>query len=534
MFAHLLAVFIVSPSFLMYAFVCYVWSNIQRIIVKTLTRLCSLSGLNEPVKVYRVIYKRKFVGLDIASPHNFLCLFWGSRSIFTMLNSNVTPYCFHGYHVYFVETESELDLGDKQGLYQTQWKQAKKLLVVSMKDYFKFVQGLPQPDVRVVFLTSTGRCGESQLTALLQNIRSVKSISEPDIFTTLARPSDQRELRPQTIGLLHAASFKLLSHFVAQKSPCRTLVIRGRPVCLDSVPLMFQYAPWVKHLFMYGQGSRTVRSLRAVFQNAPSLQNQVIEVTVNGDRVTDIDSLVCMTWARIAARFTELRRKKIPIYSIRHEDMVADPALCLQSIINTYELKIDASEKQSLFHGLEAARSHKQNGMMMSAESRLLCEAICQRMAVPSLFGNEPLPGAIFSTREPINTATADETKTPIRSTREVCQPDYKTRETFDFEEEHDELRRKTRRTTRTKFQTYCEVINPSLTKHPMYCNHDVLERNRIATTRRKQHALKDCTLNAEAIRSSRCPDFTLPNFFATNPPDLMTATCYLLIKDFI
>ncbi|ELU00486.1 hypothetical protein CAPTEDRAFT_186409 [Capitella teleta] len=53
----------------------------------------------------------------------------------------------------------------------------------------------------------------------------------------------------------------------------------------------------------------------------------------------------------------------------------------------------------------------------------------------------------------------------------------------FDFEED-DELRRKTRRTTRTKFQTYCEVNKPSLTKHAMYCKHDVLERNRIATTR--------------------------------------------------
>ena len=138
--------------------------------------------------------------------------------------------------------------------------------------------------------------------------------------------------------------------------------------------------------------------------------------------------------------------------------------------------------------------------------------------------------------------------------------------ETFDFEEEDAESKRKTRQTIRTKFQTYCETINPSLTKHPMYCNRNVLEQNRIATTRlrlsshnlaiergrwlrkpqeerlcptchviqHEQHALKDCLLNAEARGSSQYPDFTLPNFFAAEPPDVMTATCYALIKDFI
>ncbi|ELU18775.1 hypothetical protein CAPTEDRAFT_218505 [Capitella teleta] len=145
------------------------------------------------------------------------------------------------------------------------------------------------------------------------------------------------------------------------------------------------------------------------------------------------------------------------------------------------------------------------------------------------------------------------------------CASYVQALETFDFEEEHDKLRRKTRCTTRMKFQTFCKVINPSLTKHTMYCNHDVLEQKRIATTRlrlsshnlaiergrwlqkpreerlcstchviqHEQHALKDCTLNTEARRSSQNPDFT-SNFFAAEMPDVITATCYTLIKHFI
>ena len=155
---------------------------------------------------------------------------------------------------------------------------------------------------------------------------------------------------------------------------------------------------------------------------------------------------------------------------------------------------------------------------------------------------------------------------TKCQSENTPCARYIQALETFDREEEDAELKRRTRQTTRTKFQTYCEMINPSLTKHPMYCSHDLLEQNRIATSRLRlsshnlaiergrwlrkpreerlcptchvvqdeRHALQDCTLNAEARRASNYPDLTLPNFFTAEAPDAMTKTCYALINDFI
>ena len=163
---------------------------------------------------------------------------------------------------------------------------------------------------------------------------------------------------------------------------------------------------------------------------------------------------------------------------------------------------------------------------------------------------------------DPFNHAwnLAREARTPTARYIEALQ-------TFAMDQEMEALKQRVRSSTRTKYQSYCQLMNPNLTKSEIYTDPDLREHERIVTTKfrlsshnlaiergrwlRKprderlcpecdviqdeSHALMDCRITA-AVRSEHCRDMhlRLPDFFTRNATSAAVRACFVLIKDFI
>ena len=117
---------------------------------------------------------------------------------------------------------------------------------------------------------------------------------------------------------------------------------------------------------------------------------------------------------------------------------------------------------------------------------------------------------------------------------------------------------------TRTKYIMYKTLMNPSFVVHQMYSEPDIKEHERLAVTRFRlsshnlaiergrwsrtprelrlcqcgcvqdeKHMIEECQ-NVAPIRERRAElDFSLPNFFDSEPIKTMVHTCHSIIKDF-
>eukprot|EP00914_Ancora_sagittata_P021352 GHVO01042142.1.p1 GENE.GHVO01042142.1~~GHVO01042142.1.p1 ORF type:complete len:189 (+),score=12.61 GHVO01042142.1:69-635(+) len=153
----------------------------------------------------------------------------------------------------------------------------------------------------------------------------------------------------------------------------------------------------------------------------------------------------------------------------------------------------------------------------------------------------------------------ANEARTPIA--RYV-----QSLETFDMDREIETLKEKVRTSTRTKYQTYVGLMNPNLTKSPIYTDPGVKEHERIVTTKLRlsshnlaiekgrwqrkpreerlcpechviqdeTHAMTECRINGD-VRREHCVALRLdlPDLFTLNETVIAARACYMLMKDF-
>ena len=169
----------------------------------------------------------------------------------------LTPYCLdrRSRSLLFVETPPGVDLCTAHPFfYQAQRLSAVRLHSVPIPVVLAMAQDLPQALDRLILIHSTGRCGSTLLTRLLQAQGDMVTISEPDLYTQLAHLPEQATL--ELAPLIRAATLFLWAS-LGKGGP---VALKLRGIATYRAAALAQALPGARSLFLYRHAGDVVNS----------------------------------------------------------------------------------------------------------------------------------------------------------------------------------------------------------------------------------------------------------------------------------
>jgi len=197
----------------------------------------------------------------------------------TLRRPTVTLYDIKGAHAIFVETPAEIDVYSSElgaFFYDVQVKYAQRVMYVPMSMFYQFAASLPEPACRSILVSSTGRCGSTLVSQIMESHHSVVSVSEPFSFVSCAGLTCPRDCLIRGAGAWAAedpeqvmeACWKVqlkdmaADRFICVKTHCQAVSI---------VPTIKKLFPKVLHLYLYRDPRKYVVScIRVARAGAPS------------------------------------------------------------------------------------------------------------------------------------------------------------------------------------------------------------------------------------------------------------------------
>ena len=169
----------------------------------------------------------------------------------------LTPYCLdrRSRSLLFVETAPGVDLCTVHPFfYQAQRLCAIRLHSVPMPVVLAMARDLPATLEQLILIHSTGRCGSTLLTQLLQTQGDMVTVSEPDLYTQLIHlpQQDALELAP----VIRAATLFLRASLA--RNGYMALKMRG--VVTYRAAMLAEALPGARSLFMYRHAADVVNS----------------------------------------------------------------------------------------------------------------------------------------------------------------------------------------------------------------------------------------------------------------------------------
>lgn len=310
------------------------------------------SGLNFRLgaHVLDIKWRRKIHPLDIADASNFITFHNSFIHPNCVLKPQVSLYCMTKTEAVFIEVDGELKLNASETLYDAQFKQAKRLIIMPLGVFHKVAQDLGDPRVPVVMISSTGRCGATLLSRVFVNCPGTMLLAEPDCLTTLAFLRKSSALSATEYNNILQSAIRLLC-----KPDDRTgmVVIRTRPCCCVQIRDVQNLLPRIRHIFIYRNSLRTVSSYISTMANDTSSQcarfvidnpflstvfpcirkllyHYLVSVLDHDPPVANPSSLSSVglftsIWASCLAQAVECTEKNIQLISILYDEMMKNP-----------------------------------------------------------------------------------------------------------------------------------------------------------------------------------------------------------------
>jgi hypothetical protein len=185
----------------------------------------------------------------------------------------IGPYCVDDEtrSIVFVETEPDFDPAETGPFYfQSQRDHAIRVYTVPFEEYHRVVAAL-DPEMsstkQLLMVYNTSRCGSTLLSKCLDQISNTRSISEPDIMTSLTHiASEAHGTRDADIIALARSSAKLLCYLRRRRYPnCETVCIKFRFQMVFISELIQKALPDAKAIFLYRNALDVIDSMCAAF-----------------------------------------------------------------------------------------------------------------------------------------------------------------------------------------------------------------------------------------------------------------------------
>jgi hypothetical protein len=185
----------------------------------------------------------------------------------------IGPYCVDDEtrSIVFVETAPDFDPAETGPFYfQSQRENAVRVYTVPFEEYHRVIAEL-DPEMtstnRLLMVYNTSRCGSTLLSKCLDQISNTRSISEPDIMTSLTHiASEAHGTRDADIIALARSSAKLLCYLRRRRYPdCETVCVKFRFQMVFIADLVQKALPDAKAIFLYRNALDVIDSMCAAF-----------------------------------------------------------------------------------------------------------------------------------------------------------------------------------------------------------------------------------------------------------------------------
>ena len=186
----------------------------------------------------------------------------------------IAPYCIDDETrtVVFVET-ADLDPAETGPFFfQSQRDNAIGVYTVPFEEYHRVVDSLDKDMTdtsHLMLVYNVSRCGSTLLSKCLDNLTNVRSISEPDVMTSITHlASEAKGTRDVELVALTRSSAKLLCYLRKRKYPdCQRVCIKFRFQMVYVADLVHRALPESKAIFLYRNALDVIDSMGAAFIN---------------------------------------------------------------------------------------------------------------------------------------------------------------------------------------------------------------------------------------------------------------------------
>lgn len=185
----------------------------------------------------------------------------------------IGPYCVDDEtsSIVFVETAPDFDPAESGPFYfQSQREHAVRVYTVPFEEYNRVIAELDpvlSSTKQLLMVYNTSRCGSTLLSKCLDQLSNTRSISEPDIMTSLTHiASEAHGTRDADIIALARSSAKLLCYLRRRRYPdCETVCVKFRFQMVYIAELMQKAVPDAKSIFLYRNALDVIDSMCAAF-----------------------------------------------------------------------------------------------------------------------------------------------------------------------------------------------------------------------------------------------------------------------------
>lgn len=164
----------------------------------------------------------------------------------------------------FVDTPPAVDLLQAPFYFIAQYQAAQRLIAVPYITLHALAREVTLDPQRIILFYSTGRCGSTLVSHVLNQTPNVVSFAEPDIFTQLVMLRTAGQSNDAEITALLYASLMIMSAHARQHG-FQYYAFKFRSYVLSISDLLYQAVPEAKLLFLYRNALTWARSFSRAF-----------------------------------------------------------------------------------------------------------------------------------------------------------------------------------------------------------------------------------------------------------------------------
>lgn len=325
------------------------------------------SRINYAYSVHRcnILAKGKMIETEPASRHHFLLTHDSYEHPDVLKADNVALLSVTETHAIFVQGPPGFNFyGSEQSPFTfiVHFKYAQQVLTIRLDHFLKFAQELgPPKDKNIIFICTTGRCGSTLLTQMMDQIPNTLSMSEPDFITLLENGENPKakslvRSRSDSDALLQALIYVQCK--ALNQTKVDNYVIKLRPSIVAIAHRIARVCPEIKHIFAYRSPEKTVASFinsvnlfptwvyRLVFKkyvwkvyasikpDEPDLDQFFIEMIQNS--MQNYDHVRC--WTEIVLSFylfckTYKDKGIVDFLPVAYEELLVEPEMQINKIL---------------------------------------------------------------------------------------------------------------------------------------------------------------------------------------------------------
>lgn len=179
---------------------------------------------------------------------------------------NISLYCLdhENRRAIFVETEQDDDIFNAPFYFIAQYEAAQRLIAIPYETLHAVTSQAKIDSKQIILFYSTGRCGSTLFSHVLNLNPSVVSFAEPDIFSQLVMLRTSSQASDKEISSLLFDSVITLSANAKQQG-FKYFIFKFRSYVLSVSDLLYQSFPEAKLLFMYRNALTWARSFSRAF-----------------------------------------------------------------------------------------------------------------------------------------------------------------------------------------------------------------------------------------------------------------------------